>query len=159
MYFYYINRSAHNSRWQGWSQINCTLDGPPFAYMNKPLHLKTLFNIISIYEIISWEKTPLALSEMDLGLTVLIPLSNSWPMFFFKDKCWSSSCKQDYLKRCQQEMYSTEAKCKTALGFLPEQNLSLYPGKKEGNVLFNDALNMFLFTVIWHQTYGKGPFR
>ena len=28
--------------------------------------------------------------------------------------------------------------------------------RKEGNVLFNDALNTFLFTVIW-QTYGKGP--
>ena len=29
---------------------------------------------------------------------------------------------------------------------------------KEGNVLFNDALNTYLFTVIWHRTYGKGPF-
>ena len=29
---------------------------------------------------------------------------------------------------------------------------------KEGNVLFNDALNTFYFTVIWCQTYGKGPF-
>ena len=27
---------------------------------------------------------------------------------------------------------------------------------KEGNVLFKDALNTFLFTVIWRQTYGKG---
>ena len=26
---------------------------------------------------------------------------------------------------------------------------------KEGNVLFNDALNTFLFKAIWHQTYGK----
>ena len=26
------------------------------------------------------------------------------------------------------------------------------------NVLFNDALQI-LFTVIWHQRYGKGPFR
>ena len=25
---------------------------------------------------------------------------------------------------------------------------------KEGNVLFNDALNTFYFTVIWRQTYG-----
>ena len=32
-------------------------------------------------------------------------------------------------------------------------------GRKEGNVLFNDALNTFYFTVIWLQTYGKGPFR
>ena len=31
-------------------------------------------------------------------------------------------------------------------------------GKKEGNVLFNDALNI-LFMVIGCQTYGKGPFR
>ena len=30
-------------------------------------------------------------------------------------------------------------------------------GRKEGHVLFNDALNTFLFTVIWRQTYGKGP--
>ena len=32
--------------------------------------------------------------------------------------------------------------------------------KEEGNVLFNDALNTFLFMVIWCWTYyGKGPFR
>ena len=31
-------------------------------------------------------------------------------------------------------------------------------GKKEGNVLFNDTLNTF-YLVIWHRTYGKGPFR
>ena len=31
--------------------------------------------------------------------------------------------------------------------------------RKEGNVLFNDALNTFLFTVIWRQAYGKRPFR
>ena len=29
-------------------------------------------------------------------------------------------------------------------------------GRKEGNVLFNDALNTFLSTVIWRQTYGYG---
>ena len=28
---------------------------------------------------------------------------------------------------------------------------------KEGNVLYNDALNTFYFTVIWRRTYGKGP--
>ena len=32
-------------------------------------------------------------------------------------------------------------------------------GNKEGNVLFNDALNTFYFTVIWRRTYGKGPLR
>ena len=32
-------------------------------------------------------------------------------------------------------------------------------GRKEGNVLFNNALNTFLCTVIWHQTDGKGPLR
>ena len=32
-------------------------------------------------------------------------------------------------------------------------------GRKEGIVLFNDALNTFLFTVIWRRTYGKGPLR
>ena len=31
-------------------------------------------------------------------------------------------------------------------------------GRKEGNVLFNDTLNI-LFTVIWCQTCGKGPCR
>ena len=30
---------------------------------------------------------------------------------------------------------------------------------KEGNILFNDALNTFYFTVIWRRTYGKGPLR
>ena len=28
-------------------------------------------------------------------------------------------------------------------------------GRKEGNVLFNDTLNTFHFTVIWHLTYCK----
>ena len=31
--------------------------------------------------------------------------------------------------------------------------------RKEGNVLFNDALNTFLFTVIWRQANGKVPHR
>ena len=31
--------------------------------------------------------------------------------------------------------------------------------RKEGNVLFNDALNTFYYTVIWRRTYGKGPLR
>ena len=31
--------------------------------------------------------------------------------------------------------------------------------KWEGNVLFNYALNTFIFTVIWRSTYGKGPLR
>ena len=30
---------------------------------------------------------------------------------------------------------------------------------KKGNILFNDALNTFYFTVIWRQTYGKRPLR
>ena len=30
--------------------------------------------------------------------------------------------------------------------------LNISPGRKEGNVLFNDTLNTFLFTVIWRQT-------
>ena len=30
--------------------------------------------------------------------------------------------------------------------------------QKEGNILFNDALSTF-YLVIWHWTYGKGPFR
>ena len=29
--------------------------------------------------------------------------------------------------------------------------------REMGNVLFNDALN--IFTVIWRRTYGKGPLR
>ena len=31
--------------------------------------------------------------------------------------------------------------------------------RKEANVLFNNALQHILFTVIWRQTYGKGPLR
>ena len=31
--------------------------------------------------------------------------------------------------------------------------------RKEGNVLFNNALNTFVLIVIWHQIYGKGPFK
>ena len=27
-------------------------------------------------------------------------------------------------------------------------------GRKEGNILFNDTLNTFSFTVIWRETYG-----
>ena len=30
----------------------------------------------------------------------------------------------------------------------------LFGGERERNVLFNDALNTFLSTVIWRQTYG-----
>ena len=29
--------------------------------------------------------------------------------------------------------------------------------ENKGNVLFNDTLNTFYFTVIWRRTYGKGP--
>ena len=32
-------------------------------------------------------------------------------------------------------------------------------GRKEGNVLFNDTLNTFLFMDIWRQTFGKRPLR
>ena len=32
----------------------------------------------------------------------------------------------------------------------------LFHGRKEGNVLFNDALNTF---YLWRQTYGKGPIK
>ena len=38
-------------------------------------------------------------------------------------------------------------------------NVVGYEGRNEGNVLFNDALNTFYFTVIWRRTYGKGPLR
>ena len=34
---------------------------------------------------------------------------------------------------------------------------SNHESNKEGNVLFNDALNTFYFIVIWCRTYGKGP--
>ena len=37
--------------------------------------------------------------------------------------------------------------------------LTKLKGRKEGNVLFNDALNTFLCTVIWFRTYGNEPFR
>ena len=38
-------------------------------------------------------------------------------------------------------------------------HLNKIPQNKEGNALFNDALNKFNFTVIWRCTYGKGPLR
>ena len=38
-----------------------------------------------------------------------------------------------------------------------KKSFSSWTCRKEGNVLFNDALN--LFTVIWRRTYGKRPFR
>ena len=34
-----------------------------------------------------------------------------------------------------------------------------FEGRKEVNILFNDPLKTFLFTVMWRQTYGKGLFR
>ena len=38
---------------------------------------------------------------------------------------------------------------------LPRSYISLANiWRKEGNVLFNDALNIFLLTVIWRQAYG-----
>ena len=43
---------------------------------------------------------------------------------------------------------------------LPERSGLNQEGRKEGRkCLFNDALNTFYFTVIWRQTYGKGPLR
>ena len=32
-------------------------------------------------------------------------------------------------------------------------------GRTEGNILFNEALNTFYFTVIWHRTYDKESLR
>ena len=43
--------------------------------------------------------------------------------------------------------------------WLEQEIINRKEGRKEGNVLFNDALNTYYFMVIWHQTYGKGPFR
>ena len=37
--------------------------------------------------------------------------------------------------------------------------LPVLDGRKEGNVLFNKALNIFYLWFIWHQIYGKRPFR
>ena len=42
-----------------------------------------------------------------------------------------------------------------AINIVPFSEYRLGRGRKEGNVLFNDALNTFYFTVIWHRTYGK----
>ena len=37
---------------------------------------------------------------------------------------------------------------------------TLAQGKeRKGNILFNDALNTFYFTVILRRTYDKGPLR
>ena len=37
--------------------------------------------------------------------------------------------------------------------------VKVHSRRKEGNVLFNDALNTFYLRFLWRQTYGKGPFR
>ena len=42
---------------------------------------------------------------------------------------------------------------------LSQPVLHNFCNKKEGNVLFNDALNTFYSTVIWRRTYGKGQLR
>ena len=47
---------------------------------------------------------------------------------------------------------------KTHTSSAQHSDMSGKEGRKEENVLFNDALNTFYFMVIWHQTYGKGPF-
>ena len=44
-------------------------------------------------------------------------------------------------------------------GTIPVRIFSRKLRKKEGNILFNDTLNTFLFTFIWRRTYGEGPFR
>ena len=36
-----------------------------------------------------------------------------------------------------------------------ERQILNMEGRKKGNVLFYDALNTFLFTVIWRRTYGR----
>ena len=46
-----------------------------------------------------------------------------------------------------------------ALNHLGQAAVAIKISRKEGNVLFNDALNTFYFTVIWCWTYGKGPLR
>ena len=43
-------------------------------------------------------------------------------------------------------------------GEMEDESSNLSVRKKEGNVLYNDTLNI-LFTVIWHQTYDKGTLR
>ena len=47
----------------------------------------------------------------------------------------------------------------TSLTLLINSLYAVHVPVKEGNVLFNDALNTLYFMVIWRQTYGKGPFR
>ena len=37
--------------------------------------------------------------------------------------------------------------------------LKLINEERKEMFLFNDTLNTFYFTVIWHRTYGKGPLR
>ena len=40
-----------------------------------------------------------------------------------------------------------------------EKSTESPPDVKEGNILFNDAFETFIFKVILRQTYGKGPLR
>ena len=66
-------------------------------------------------------------------------------------------------QRCRKQINTGEAKVHTIeANVIGPTELFLVPAsgpRKEGNVLFNDALNTFYFTVIWRRTYGKGQFR
>ena len=42
---------------------------------------------------------------------------------------------------------------------MQEQGTKKDRSGNEGRKCFQDALNTFLFTVIWRRTYGKGPLR
>ena len=61
--------------------------------------------------------------------------------------------------------YVYDSQLSTRLSFFPGKRWSvtvskeggIYNRRKEGNVLFNNTLNTFFLTVIWRQTYGKGP--
>ena len=47
----------------------------------------------------------------------------------------------------------------TAATSLAALQQGIFYRRKEGNVLFNDALNTILFMVKWRLTYGKGLLR
>ena len=59
-----------------------------------------------------------------------------------------------------RNLFSTEKKHSGSV-MRPITSISMiyYLNRKERIVLFNNTLNTFNITVIWHQTYGKGPFR
>ena len=80
-------------------------------------------------------------------------MQNCVEVMFHKHETFLSSQRVAVVQWCRKEVMFHKHET-----FLSSQRVAVVQWcRKEGNVLFNNALNT-LFTVIWRQTYGKGPF-